>query len=44
MGKLKAINEYAKRKPSLEDLYIIAEILIIDASELLVKINIENGK
>jgi putative transcriptional regulator len=33
------INEYArnKRQPSLEDLYKIAEILHIEASELLVK-------
>jgi len=34
-----SINEYArnKRQPSLEDLYKIADILNIDASELLVK-------
>ena len=40
------INEYAKnkRQPSLEDLYTIAEILNIDASELLVKKIIENDK
>ena len=33
------INEYArnKRQPSLEDLYKIADVLHIDASELLVK-------
>ena len=38
------INEYArnKRQPSLEDLYKVAEILNIDARELLVKKNIEN--
>jgi transcriptional regulator with XRE-family HTH domain len=38
------INEYArnKRQPSLDDLYIIAEILNIDASELLVKKMIGN--
>jgi putative transcriptional regulator len=40
------INEYArnKRQPSLEDLYKIAEILNIDASELLIKKMIQNGK
>ena len=40
------INEYArnKRQPSLEDLYKIAEILNVDASELLVKKLTENGK
>jgi len=34
-----SINEYArnKRQPSLEDIYKIAEVLNIDASELLVK-------
>jgi len=33
------LNEYSrnKRQPSLEDLYKIADILHIDASELLVK-------
>lgn len=38
------INEYArnKRQPSLGDLYKIAEILNIEATELLVKMNIEN--
>ena len=38
------INEYArnKRQPSLEDLYKIAEILTVDASELLVKSNMLN--
>jgi putative transcriptional regulator len=38
------INEYArnKRQPSLEDLYKIAEILNIDASELLIKKKKEN--
>ena len=38
------INEYArnKRQPSLEDLYKIADILNIDASELLVKTKKEN--
>jgi putative transcriptional regulator len=38
------INEYArnKRQPSLEDLYKIANILHIDASELLVKTKKEN--
>ncbi|MGS0528443.1 helix-turn-helix domain-containing protein [Zobellia nedashkovskayae] len=40
------INEYArnKRQPSLEDLYKIADVLKIDASELLVKTKKENGK
>jgi len=40
------INEYArnKRQPSLDDLYKIAEILNIEARELLVKMNNENGK
>ena len=35
------INEYArnKRQPSLEDIYKIAEVLNIDAAELLVKKN-----
>ncbi len=38
------INEYArnKRQPSLEDLYKIADVLQIDASELLVKTKKEN--
>ena len=38
------INEYARnrRQPSLEDLYKIANILQIDASELLVKTKREN--
>lgn len=38
------INEYArnKRQPSLENLYKIADVLHIDASELLVKMKKEN--
>jgi len=38
------INEYArnKRQPSLEDLYKLADVLQIDASELLVKTKKEN--
>jgi len=40
------VNSYTqnRRQPSLEDLFKIAEILNIDASELLVKKMIENGK
>ena len=33
-----------RRKPSIESLYKIAEILKIEVSELLVKTNIEDGK
>jgi putative transcriptional regulator len=38
------INEYArnKRQPSLEDLYKLADVLQIEASDLLVKKNKEN--
>ena len=40
------VNSYAqnRRQPSLEDLYKIADILNIEASELLVKSIIEDGK
>ena len=40
------VNPYAqsRRQPSLEGLYKIADKLHIDASELLVKKMIENGK
>jgi len=40
------INEYArnKRQPSLEDLYKIAEILQVNAKDLLVDIKNNNGK
>ncbi len=40
------INEYArnKRQPSLEDLYKIAEILQVNAKDLLVDSENNNGK
>ncbi len=47
MGKsYPTINEYArnKRQPSLEDLYKIAEILQVNAKDLLVDSENNNGK
>ena len=40
------VNSYVqnRRQPSIECLYEIAEILSIEASELLVKTNLDDGK
>jgi putative transcriptional regulator len=47
MGKsYNTINEYSRnvRQPSLEDLYIIAEILNVEVKELLIKRKVKNDK